>query len=218
MLTLLRQREGWAEAVANLSSLAEAHGESARAAAMDYANVYEGRRGAMVFDVVASRQRNYENRVLPRVAQWESSVSEPTLRSLASEQLVAKDYGLMRGEPATMQSVAANLLTFAADLGRSEDEACRIWAREVEGLQHAHKLDPVVGAVSGIGTALFSYMRMRCGANALKPDVRVRKALRKLGFTVPRGDHSIMVVAQGAAAEVDVDLLTLDQLLWSWGS
>ena len=66
----------------------------------------------------------------------------------------------------------------------------------------------------GIGPALFAYMRMRCGADALKPDLRVAAALRELGFGVPGDEHSILVIARAAAAELDVSLLVLDQLLW----
>jgi hypothetical protein len=55
---------------------------------------------------------------------------------------------------------------------------------------------------------------MRSGADALKPDVRVAKALRKLGFVVPRSEHSILVVAHAAADETNINLLVLDQLLW----
>src|SRR5699024_11947376 len=78
LLTLLRKREGWSEAVARLRNLAESSGDDARRAADAYARVYEGRRGAMVFDVVASRQRNYSKRVIPMVARWEDAVPEPT--------------------------------------------------------------------------------------------------------------------------------------------
>lgn len=216
MLTLLRKREGWAEAVTKLKDLAERKGDDARDAARAYANVYEGRRGAMVFDVVASRRRKYTARVRPLVAKWEASVSASSLDALTSAPLRAREYGLKEAEPATMQIVAANLLGFAEESGLSEDAACRLWAEGVDGLQHAHKLDPVVGSVSGIGAALFAYMRMRCGANALKPDVRVAKALRGLGFTTPGDAHSVITVAQGAAAEIDLDLLSLDQLLWEW--
>lgn len=216
MLTILRKREGWVEAVAKLEDLAAQKGDDARRAAKDYANVYEGRRGAMVFDVVASRQRKYNPRVLTLVAQWEASVAKPTLHAMASGTLKAKDFGLREKEPATMQTVAANLLAFADELDVSDDEACRLWAEGADRLQHAHMLDPVVGSVSGIGLALFAYMRMRCGANALKPDVRVAKALRGLGFTTPGDAHSVITIAQGAAAEIDLDLLSLDQLLWSW--
>lgn len=213
-LMVLRRREGWADAVRNLSELVATHGARARTAAADYADFYTGRRGAMVFDVVASRQRQYEGRVLPMVQRWEQGAEAPTLRAMASGGLEAKEYGLQRAEPVTMHNVASNLLAFAALLGMSEDDACRVWADGVEGLEHAHKLDPIVGAVSGIGPALFAYMRMRCGANALKPDLRVVAALRQLGFALPGDPHSVLVIARGAAAEVDLDLLSLDQLLW----
>ncbi|HLR95839.1 MAG TPA: hypothetical protein VK053_15045 [Jiangellaceae bacterium] len=216
LLTLLRKREGWSEAVARLRNLAESSGDDARRAADAYARVYEGRRGAMVFDVVASRRRNYPKRVIPMVAWWEDVVPEPTLSALASTPLDAGDFGLMTAEPSTMRSVAQNLLDFAEETGQSDDEACRQWAEGVEGLQHAHNLDPIVGSVSGIGTALFAYMRMRCGANTLKPDVRVAKALRGLGFATPGDSHSVITIAQGAAAEIGFDLLSLDQLLWAW--
>lgn len=96
----------------------------------------------------------------------------------------------------------------------SEDEGCRVWADGVQHLEHAPKLDPVVGGVPGIGPALFAYMRMRCGADALKPDLRVAAALRELGFGVPGDEHSILVIARAAAAELGVSLLVLDQLLW----
>lgn len=57
-------------------------------------------------------------------------------------------------------------------------------------------------------------MRMGCGADALKPDLRVAGSLRELGFDVPSDEHSILVVGRAAAAELEVSLLVLDQLLW----
>jgi hypothetical protein len=169
----------------------------------------------MVFDVVASRQRKYTSRVRPLVARWCEMVGNPSLAQLASRPLRAGEFGLQGTEPDTMRTVAANLLAFGEDLRVSEDEGCRAWALGVEGLEHAHKLDPVVGGVSGPGPALFAYTRMRCGGNTLKPDVRVAKALRSLGFTLSGDVHSILVTARAAAAEVGVDGLTLDQLLWA---
>lgn len=214
-LGVLRERPGWAAAVENLNRLVAVHGVQARASAVQYANVYTGRRGAMVFDVVASRQRKYRERVLPLVARWEENSSAPTLRELASAGVEAGTYGLRRAEPTTMQQVASNLLSYAEQRAVSEDEACLAWANGVDGLEHAHQLDPIVGGVSGIGVALFLYMRMRSGANTLKPDLRVTAGLRNLGFTLPGDAHTVLVIARAAAAEVDVDLLTLDQLLWS---
>jgi hypothetical protein len=48
------------------------HGDEARRRAQQYSGFYQGRRGSMVLDVVTSRQRRYQNRVLPLVARWGS--------------------------------------------------------------------------------------------------------------------------------------------------
>src|SRR5699024_5062407 len=154
------------------------------------------------FDVVASRQRNYPKRVIPMVARWEDVVPEPTLSALAYTPLDASDFGLKTAEPSTMRAVAQNLLAFAEETGQSDDEACRQWAEGGERLQLSLNLDPVVGSVADIGTALFAYMRMRCGANTSKPAVRVAKALRGLRFSTPVDSHSVFSIAQGAAAEI----------------
>jgi hypothetical protein len=139
---------------------------------------------------------------------------EPTLAWLAANRPDRARLGLMAGEPETMRQVAENLVAFAGSRGLDEDDGCYAWAEQVDGLEHAHRLDPVVGRVSGIGPALFALMRMRCGGIAIKPDVRVRTELHRLGFEVPAGEHAILVVADAAAAELGVDLLVLDQLLW----
>ena len=65
-----------------------------------------------------------------------------------------------------------------------------------------------------MGPALFAYLRMRCGADAIKPDLRVRDALNDLGFEVPNDPHAILIVASSAAKELGTTKLALDQLLW----
>jgi hypothetical protein len=204
VLPVMRKRSRWPEAVERLRNLAASRGDGPHRAAEAYGEVYRGRRGAMVFDVVVSRQRKYQSVVLPRVEKWAAAVGEPSLARLAQTEVDAKQFGLQRTEPLTLQTVATNLLSFCQAEGLSEDEGCRAWADGVQGLEHAPKLDPVVGGVSGIGPALFAYMRMRCGADALKPDLRVANSLRVLGFDVPADEHSILVVARAAAAELGV--------------
>lgn len=213
VLAVMRKRPQWPQAVERLRNLAASRGDGPHRAAEAYGEVYRGRRGAMVFDVVVSRQRKYQSVVLPRVEKW-AAAGDPSLARLAQSEVRAEQFGLQRTEPVTLQTVAANLLAFCRDQGLSEDEGCRAWADGVQDLEHAPKLDPIVGGVSGIGPALFAYMRMRCGSDALKPDLRVAGTLRKLGFDVPGDEHSILVVARAAAAELGVSLLVLDQLLW----
>ena len=168
----------------------------------------------MVIDVVASRQRKYLARVLPLVDRWQADNDEHSLHWLSAHEPAPDRYGLRPAEPQTITTIARNMAAFADDLGVDEDQACLRWATDVADLQHAFRLDPVAGAVPGIGPALFAYLRMRSGADALKPDSRVAERLRRLGFQVPPGEHAILVVAHAAAAEAAIDLLVLDQLLW----
>jgi hypothetical protein len=81
----------------------------------------------MVFDVVASRQRRYENRVLPMVEAFARTPSATSLRTLA-EQGPGIDHGLRSGEDTTMQAVASGLVRFATEGNLDDDDATRAWA------------------------------------------------------------------------------------------
>ncbi|MDP7724173.1 hypothetical protein [Mycobacterium sp. TY814] len=218
-LELLREDPAWGPAVVRLKTLKESRGARAEAAAADYVGVYAGRRGAMIVDVVASRQRRYEKRVRPLVAEWLAANDEHSIAALDQNRLGAAQYGLSAAEVETIATVARGFREFAEREGLTdsaeEDRLCRLWAERYGPFEHAPRLDPVVGSVKGIGLALWSYMRMRSGANALKVDVRVRKALARLGFSVPAdSDHAVLVIVKAVAQEVGLSLLVLDQLLW----
>lgn len=168
----------------------------------------------MTFDVVASRQRRYQQRVVPLVERYRSSDEPQTLRALADYGL-SSDWGLRRDEATTIQRVAQGLVAYGKAHGEVDDDGISTrWAAQADfGI--AYDLDPFVGQVKGIGLALFHYLRMRCGADTLKPDVRVRNELRDLGFPVGGGHPAtVYVVASAAAAELGVTRLVLDQLLW----
>jgi hypothetical protein len=214
VLDALHDRPEWPAAAERLRRLYAQGGAAAQEAASGYGQKYAGQRGAMVVDVVASRQRTYLSKVRHIVNRWRQAAREPTLAWLAANPPDRARLGLMASEPETMRQVAENLVAFARSRGLDEEEGCYRWAEKVDGLEHAHRLDPVVGGVSGIGPALFALMRMHCGGNAIKPDLRVRRELRRLGFEVPAGEHAILVVARAAAAELGSDVLVLDQLLW----
>lgn len=97
----------------------------------------------------------------------------------------------------------------------NEDDGVIAWAQQQHPIRLAPRLDPYVGCVSGIGIALFAYLRMRSGADALKPDGRVRASLDKHGFAVPRGsDAALLLLAEGVAEELGITAFALDQLLW----
>lgn len=202
----------WSAAMENLNALIDLHGHAAAARARDFAEVYQGRRGAMVVDVIASRQRKYEQRVLGMVAAYETS-HPSSLAHLAREGW--KDIpGLRQGEAETMRSVAQGLLGYSQEHSFDEDFGVKVWAEGAESFVHAPKIEPYVGHLHGVGPALFAYLRIRSGADGIKPDSRVHAALVRLGFPIPSDEHAIYVVAQAAATQAGIPLLELDQLLW----
>jgi hypothetical protein len=219
----LRSISWWPDAIENLRAVANIHGAKAQIDAEAYGGVYKAERGAMIVDVVASRRRTYLTRVKKIVVNWKALNEQHSIRWLSEHPVDSAQFGLSDAEAVTIHEVATNLRAFIDEqelLGADgEDAACTMWAEGCGELEHAPRLDPVVGCVKGIGLALFAYMRMRSGADAIKPDVRVMNALKKLGFVVPTDDnHAILVIAKAAATEIGVSRLVLDQLLWQSGS
>lgn len=217
-LDRLRAFPWWTGALENLQNITKEHGVEAQIKADAYSGVYDGKRGAMIVDVVASRQRSYLTRVKAIVADWEAANEQHSIRWLAEHPLDATRFGLSEAEVVTIFEVARNLRAFTVNEGPlgpdGEDRACGMWAQGCGELEHAPRLDPVVGCVKGIGLALFAYMRMRSGADAIKPDSRVKSAMASLGFVVPDDDHAVLILARAAAQEIGVSRLVLDQLLW----
>lgn len=176
---------------------------------------YTNRRGSMVVDVVTSRQRKYEARVVPLVAKWESFAGGKSLDVLAGRGIPTKIFGLREGEEDTIREIASNFLRYGEIKGLDdENQLCARWATEVEDMRFTYELDPIVGSVKGIGLALFNYMRMLSGTDAIKPDVRVKKKLNEFGFKVPKNDISVMYLCELIANDLKISLLELDQLLW----
>lgn len=176
---------------------------------------YAGKRGAMVVDVVASRQRKYSTRVLKIVREWSASVPFPTLKELAANPLDKELFGLREAESATITNVARGLLEFGIDFGiEDEDLICSGWAKVVEEFRFAPKLDPYVGSVDGMGIALFAYLRKLSGTDAIKPDLRVRQRLQSLGFEVPDGSQGLMMLCEILADELNIPRSSFDSYLW----
>jgi len=176
---------------------------------------YAGKRGAMVVDVITSRQRQYSTRVVKIVRDWTSAVPEATLNELVTNPLEKKLYGLREGESESITNVAKGLLKFGVDFGiDDEDLICEIWATAVEGFRFAPKLDPYVGHVDGMGIALFAYMRKLSGDEAIKPDVRVKQRLQSMGFDVPEGPQALMLLCEILADELGIQRSSFDSYLW----
>ena len=83
---------------------------------------YAGKRGAMVVDVITSRQRQYSTRVVKIVRDWTSAVPEATLNELAANPLDKKFYGLREGESESITNVAKGLLKFGVDFGIDDED------------------------------------------------------------------------------------------------
>jgi len=147
------------------------------------------------------------------VALFEVHAASKDLRALARNG-PGTPHGLMATEVPTIQAVAAGLVRQADDHALDDEAAVVQWSRSAAPFEHASKLEPYVGSVSEMGPALLAYLRMRCGADAIEPDLRVRDALNTFGFRVPNDPHAILVVAHAAADALEVPLLVLDQLLW----
>jgi hypothetical protein len=134
VLDVLRDRPEWPAAMRRLRQLYARGGAAAQEAAARYGQKYAGQRGAMVVDVVASRQRNYLSKVHGIVRGWREEAKEPTLAWLAANPPDRTRLGLMASEPETMRQVAENLAAFARSRGLDEEKGCHLWAKEVDGL------------------------------------------------------------------------------------
>ena len=186
--------------------------------AATYARRYNNRRGAMVVDVVASAARNYDRVEQTIVPGFERLAhSKPTLEALAkSDPAQLKTLGLRANEPNTMIEVAKGLMRFGSERNITGDDAiCLAWAEYAEEWRRTPKLDPYVG-VKGIGIALYAYLRMRSGADAIKPDVWVARLLMEYGATIrdPKDALEVMQCAEQVALAAGISRLTLDQMLW----
>ena len=176
--------------------------------AREYGNIYRNKRGLMVVDVVASRQRKYDTYVVPKLLPlYESKANGLSLLSLSSK--APKWLPLREGEADTMKLLAKTILNYGKSKSlNGEEEIVKKWAEDETAFQEV--LD-----IKGIGPALLQYLRMRSGADSLKVDVRVIEGLRELGipahwFT----SDGLLELCKEIAAEAKCSLLELDQVLW----
>lgn len=209
----------WDAAMENLRVEWSEGGEVATERASEYAGHYEGQRASMVFDCVMSRQRPYKTRVLPLVRAFGSTANSNSLAALAAHGPPAggsgRTFPFKRGEAEAIRRVAAGLARFCEEQSLDDDVGVLAWAEQARAFERAPKSDPWLGDIKGIGLATFAYLRMRCGADAIKPDVRVRAVLGSLLFPLGDGsDLALLCVASAAAEDLGVSRLQLDQLLW----
>jgi hypothetical protein len=160
LLAILRARSGWDAAMTELRKFWEERHPGVETGVAHYSAVYSGRRAAMVFDVVASRQRDYLNRVRRLVADFEQTPAAAGLAALASNG-PGPGLSLMSTEAITVKQVAAGLHRYCEERQLDDDHGVAQWAVSTEPLRFAPRLDSYVGSVTGVGVALFAYLRMR---------------------------------------------------------
>jgi hypothetical protein len=192
--------------------------ELATRLAKQYYGRYAKRRGSMVVDVVSSAWRNYDRVEKQIVPAFEKSVRTPDLKSLAKG--IPNIPGLRGGEAVAMQEAAAGLLRFAKEKRpatlNDDEKIVKAWAKYAEPFRFTTKSEPYVGSVKKIGPALFAYLRMRAGADAIKADVWVARVLEEHGATFKKATDVIEVTryAEAVAEAMGVPRLVLDQMLW----
>jgi hypothetical protein len=170
---------------------------------------------AAVVDAVLSVQKKYLPIVIPAMNTWMANNTAATLTSIA-----AHGAGAVPGKPvtwkghATIQGVATTLLNFGGT-NATDQQRMAAWATQAVPFRFHHRLD-AVGAVSGIGPALFNYLLMRSGEDALKPDGRVKKQLKASGLTTSDriDDLDALFLAEAMAEELNKSRLWFDKLLW----
>ena len=197
----------WNEAVSAVRECLRENPNLSRKA-KEYGNIYRGKRGLMVVDVVASRQRRYDTYVVPKILPlYESKARNLSLLSLSLKS--PKWLPLRDGEADTMKSLAKALIDFGKSKKLTdEEEIVKEWAEDEDAHQVA--LD-----IKGIGPALLQYLRMRSGADSLKGDVRVIEGLKGFGIPVHWFTAAgLLECCRDIAKESKCSLLELDQVLW----
>lgn len=197
----------WDEAVAVIQQALRTN-PGIRLKASKVGNIYQSRRGLMVVDCVASRQRKYREYVVPKLLpKYEARAKDLSLKSLAAKS--PSWLPLRGGEAMTMKNVAKQLLQYGESVGlRDEEEICVNWATDFKAIEE-------LAQIKGIGPALLQYLRMLCGADSLKVDIRVLDSLAKTGLPVdwftPNG---VLALCKELAREANCSLIELDQVLW----
>jgi hypothetical protein len=211
----LRTWSQWGTAKTYFEQLITANGERAAADVADFQARYAAMPCAAVVDAVLSVRKKYVRAVIPAMNIWMAANPTATLASLASS-----GGGTIVGKPATwkghatIRGVAKALLDFGAT-DATDHQRMGAWAVQAVPFRYHYRLD-AVGAVSGIGPALFSYLLMRSGADALKPDSRVKEQLKNSGLTTTARIHDLdaLFLAEAMAEELQVPRLWFDKLLW----
>jgi hypothetical protein len=218
LLAALSAYPWWSPAVATLKQRAQVNQSVVNQRVARITSAYHGLRAAMCVDVVLSRQRDYDLFVVPTVQTWIQQNPTATLANLAANgpgPVPRLQKHSRADEAKTIVDLATGLERFCVQHGLNEDDGVHRWANETEPLRFTPLLEPYVGCTRGIGVALFNYVRLLAGADALKPDGRVESKIRGIGVPIPEAAPvTLLTVCESLAEELEVNRVWLDQLLW----
>lgn len=199
----------WSYAVKELKGLLAIKPEF-RLKANLFGDIYKGKRGLMVVDVICSKRRNYEKRVLGDLlpAYIEGS-KDLSLSALSVE--APKYLKVMKSEPEIMKQVAISILDFGRKTGLSnEEDICKQWA--------SSETYWLLLNIVGMGPVLLEYLRMLCGVDTIKLDVNVNRALESLDIQTKGFPPDVLLkICETLAEDVGCSLVTLDQALFYMG-
>lgn len=171
-------------------------------------NLYRGRRGLMVVDVVASRQRRYKSAVVERILPaYQAATGDLGLDWLSQNEPVFLK--LRTGEAKTMQQLAQFLKSFSSGPDDELTNQNFVRVSNKPGVRYRGI------SISGIGPVLYEYLRLLAGADTIKIDSRVRSSLRAVG--IPQhlfSDEGLLELCEGIRVKLGCSLVELDQALW----
>jgi hypothetical protein len=208
-MNLATEIPNWKSAVTEIKNVLDSN-PNLGIKANSFGDIYKGKRGLMVVDVVCSRQRNYDKKVLADLLpEYESNAKDLSLKSLS---MSAPTYlKIMKAEPLTMQLIAKKIMDFGLKNSlENEDEICNLWARSDTYW--------LILEINGIGPVLLEYLRMLCGVDTIKLDVNVGKAIEALGIAIKGYPQNIVLkICNQLAKDVGCTLIELDQALFQLG-
>lgn len=185
-LLVLRQRPDWPGAVAYFRTRIQTVGRrNVGVAVSAFRQKYAGNPTAALVDAVLSVRTPYDSVVSPAVSRWMMANPGATFASLvlAGGAPVGTRKASWAGYR-TIAGVARVLSTYGHGAAETDDDRLAAWAQDAESFRFDHTRDSV-GRVSGVGIAVFQYLRMRGGAEAIKPDQRVIDHFKRSGLSLP---------------------------------
>ncbi len=168
----------------------------------------------IVVDAVLSMNRNYNELVVPRLKIFQESGPESLhdllllITTIGHEEFcrIWKYNHLERVR--ILEDLVKKFLMIQKEFGiESELEALRKWGKE------SKPEDFVSFQVRGIGFTTFQYLRILCGANTIKPDVHISRAVYDAtGKKFP--ERKIVTILEQSADRLGVQASILDHAIW----